>query len=203
GVSFTPDIAVHGTVNKLSSTPKAEDQNFKDLFDFGVQYETKFKDFGYKVGATAQHGRSKSLNTPRKDLNIYEVGAIVTYKNASLAGSYSDWGKSATPTVKDPNKKYGAKYWTIGTAYKYEKLDSSLTFFKAYKANVFSANVPATTASHDVSHNSNYYVSLGFDYALVPGLTPYAELTHLHFRNADASRGNRANVLLVGSRLTF
>ena len=203
GVSFTPDIAVHGTVNKLASTPKAEDQNFKDIFDLGIQYENKFKDFGYKIGATAQHAKSKYLNTPRKDLNVYEVGAIVTYKDASIAGSYSDWGKSATPVVKDPNKKYGAKYWTLGAAYKYDKLKSSLTFFKSYRANVFSANVPTTTASHDVSHNRNYYVSLGFDYALVPGLTPYAELTHLHFRNADASRGNRANVLLLGSRLTF
>ena len=203
GVSYTPDIAIHGTIDKLKAIPTQEDQNFKRLIDFGVGYEDKFKDVEVQIAFTGQHGKSKSLMIQRNNLAAWELGAVVKLKGFSIAGSYSDWRKSATPIVKDPSKKYGAKYWTLGTGYKYDKLDTSLTYFRGKRANVYSSDVPLTTASHDASYNKNEYISLSSSYKATDGFVPYAEVTHFKARLYGAPVNNRGYVTLIGTKLSF
>lgn len=203
GVSYSPDNAVHGTISKARSIPKRENANFRDIFDVGVNYDYKYKDIEYKFGVIGQFGKAKNLDVARKDLKTYEVGAVVTYKGLSLAGSYSDWGKSATPVVRDTKKKYGSKYWTAGAAYEYSNFKTSLTYMQSYRANVFSANAPSSVAQHDRGHNKAQFAVLGFDYKLAPGFIPYAEVAHFRFRDSNGVPANRGQVYLAGTRLKF
>jgi hypothetical protein len=203
GVSFSPDNAVHGTVSKLKTIPQDEDQNFKNLVDYGVTYENKVNDVEVKVGFTGQYAKSKSLTIARTNLNSWELGANLTYKSFSLGGSYSDWNKSATPVIKDPNKKYGAGYWTLGAGYRYSDFYTSLTYFRGKRANVYTSGIPATTASHDVGFNRNEYISLSSEYKLAPGFMPYAEVTRFRAKLYGSSPNNSGYVILAGSRLTF
>ncbi len=215
GVSYTPDISTHGTVSRYRAVPKNDNGNFRDLFDFGVTYEGKFKDVSTKVGLIAQHGKSKSLTVARKDLNAFELGAVVEYKGFSVAGSYSDWFKSATPKVQPAGKKYGAKYWTAGVAYEKQAFKTSLTYFEGRRASVYSAprfkddgtphpdTIPTNPANYDAAFSKSQYASLGVDYKLAPGFTPYAEVTAFKFKNGDRSAANSGAIYLLGTRLSF
>ncbi len=203
GVSYTPDIAVHGTISELKTTPENEDQNFKRLVDYGIVYEEVINDVEVKVGLTGQFAKSKALTVSRTNLNAWELGTNLMYKNFYLAGSYSDWGKSATPSIKDPNKKYGAKYWTLGAAYKYCDFYTSVTYFRGKRANVYPSGIPATPAGHDVGFNRNSYLSFSADYKLAPGFVPYIELTRFKARLYGASANNSGYVFFGGTRLTF
>lgn len=203
GVSYSPDNAAHGTINKARSIPKRENANFRDIFDVGVNYDNKYQDFEYKLGVVGQFGKAKNLDIRRKDLKTYEAGAVVSFKGFSLAGSYSNWGKSATPVIRDSKKKYGSKYWTAGAAYEYSNFKTSLTYMQSHRANVFSANVPSSVTQHDMGHNKAQFAVLGFDYKLAPGFIPYAEVAHFRFRDSNGVPANKGQVYLAGTRLKF
>lgn len=203
GVSYTPDVAVHGTVTELKTTLKDEDQNFKRVVDYGVTYENKFQDIDFKIGLVGQAGKSKVLTIARTNVRAWELGGSVGYKGLTIAGSFSDWGKSATPVIKDPRKKYGAEYWTLGASYEYNCLTTSVSYFKGKKANVFATGVPATTAEHDAGFNRNRYLIFGASYKLAPGFLPYAEVTHFKAKRYGASINNSGYVLLGGTKLAF
>lgn len=207
GVSYTPDIGVQGTVSKLNATSKNEDLNFRQIVDWGLNYENKFNEVNYKLGFIGQTGKAKSLTVQRKDLRSWELGAIVSYKGFSIAGSYSDWGKSGTPVVRDAGKKYGAKFWTAGAAYEQNQFRTSLTYMKGYRANAFSKDVPATTVTHVPGYNKTEYISLGADYKMAPGFRPYVEINHFETkRSASDSKGrlgNKGEVYLIGTRISF
>jgi hypothetical protein len=211
GVSYTPDIAVHGTVTKFRNTPKnaalndgnVVDGDFRDIVDFGINYETKLAAFNVKLGAIAQHGKAKRIYVARKDLNAFEVGAHVEYKGFSVAGSYGDWLESATPKIRDANKKYGADFWTLGAAYEKGNYNVSITHFQGRRANVYSINPPSSIASHDAGYNKSRYTSVGADYKLAPGFKPYIEYTEFRFKNSNGLPANRGGILLAGTVLSF
>lgn len=203
GVSYTPDIGVHGTVTELKATPKRENQNFKQIFDYGLGYENKFNDIEFKIAFTGQHGKSKVLNIARKNLNSWELGANVKFKGVTLGGSYSDWGKSATPSVKASNKKYGAKFWTLGAGYEYANIESSVTYFHGKRANVYTTNVPLTIASHDIGYSKSEYISGGAAYKGITGFKPYAEVTHFKYKLYGSNLNNSGFVTLIGTKISI
>jgi outer membrane protein OmpU len=203
GASYTPDSGVHGTVTELKSTVKQEDQNFKNIVDYGVTYENKYQGADFKVGLVGQVGKSKTLSIARKGLNAWEIGASIGYNGFKVVGSYSDWRNSATPSVKDANKKYGAKYWTAGAEYKIDKLTTSVSYFNGKRANVFATGIPATTASHDKGFNRNQYVVVGTSYKLAEGFLPYAEVSRFKTKLHSANANNSGYVILGGTELAF
>lgn len=206
GVSYTPDVAVHGTVTKLASTPKNEDKNFKNLVDYGITYETKARDVNFQIGLVGQFGKSKVLTVARTNVRAWELGSSIGYKGFTVAGSFSDWGKSATPVIKDPNKKYGASYWTLGAAYEHKCLTTSVSYFKGKRANVFATAtdpIAGSTALHDRGFNKNQYLIFGAAYKLAPGFLPYAEVTHFKAKRYGATVNNSGYVLLSGTKLAF
>ncbi|MDF3048106.1 MAG: hypothetical protein K0R73_1224 [Candidatus Midichloriaceae bacterium] len=203
GVSYTPDSAVHGTVTQLKSTVKQEDQNFKDIVDYGVTYENKYQGAEFGIGLVGQFGKSKKLAVARKDLNAWELGAKIGYKGFKVVGSYSDWRKSATPVVKDSTKKYGASYWTLGAQFELDKLTTSVSYFNAKRANVFASGIPATTASHDRGFNKNQYLVMGASYKLAEGFLPYAEVSHFKTKLHSATTNNSGYIILGGTKLSF
>ena len=203
GASYTPDIKIHGTVNRAKRFSKFSDGDFKNIFDLGAYYENNYKNFGYRIGATSQHGDAKNNKTPRKDLNAYEVGAILSYGDFSVAGSYSDWNKSGVPVTRDPNKKYGAFYYTLGASYIWKDFGSSITYFKGKRANVYTFTPPASTADHDISHNSNEYIVFGLDYKYAAGITNYVDYLIFDTKYSGGVPSNKGGVVIFGTAINF
>lgn len=205
GLSYSPDTAIHGTVAKVQEVPTGGDgANLKDLIDYAITYENKInKNLDYKVGFNGEIAKAKSGPVARKKLKTWELGAIITYKEFSLGGSYSNWGKSATPVVKAAGKKYGAKYWTAGIGYTKGKFATSLTYFKSYRANVYLGKAPDDATLHDNGYNKLEYVSLGGEYKVTNGLLPYVELSKFTAKDSAPVQSNKGYVFIAGTKLTF
>ena len=205
GISYTPSSATHGTVSKFQSVARNNGKYFEKLIDYAVNYENKMNGLNYKIGLTGEVGNADKGTTSevaRKNLNVWEAGATVTYKEFSIAGSYSDWGKSATPKVKVAGKKYGAKYWTAGVAFVKGNFGTSLTYFKSQRANVYTGKVPSNPAYQDNAYNKLEYIVLSTDYKLATGLLPYAELARFKAKDS-VIQSNKGYVLITGMKLNF
>jgi hypothetical protein len=205
GISYSPDVAIHGTVYKFHNISRKSGKDFKDLFDYGFTYNGKFKDLAYTIGLTGEIGKAKKSNVTalnRTDLNAWELGAKATYKEFSVAGSYSDWGSSMTPKNKILGKKYGSKYWTAGVAYEKGNFGTSLTYFKSHRASTYTATIPTLTSDHDSAHNKLEYYVLSTQYLLAKGFLPYIELARFKAKDSYIS-GNKGYVALTGIKLAF
>jgi outer membrane protein OmpU len=203
GVSYSPDSSSRGTVAALKKVRRHSDSEFHNVFDLGVNYEGKLQNIGFKVGAIGQLGRAKHDATKRHDLKAWELGLKLDYAGLSVAGSYSDWGKSGTPKGRQVGAKYGAKYWTLGTAYAYKDVNMSVTYFNGKRSNVFLTRDLPANIQHDKGYNKNHYLSFGVDYNLAPGLLPYAEVTHFKAKRYGISTHNKGYVAIVGTKLAF
>ena len=208
GISYSPDTAIHGTVAKYQAVTRNTGKGFNNLIDYGVIYENNFKDLQIKLGLTGEFAKAKKkLITDvdivnRKNLNAWEIGSILTYKEFSIAGSFSDWGKSSTPVTKFNGKKYGAKFWTAGAAYTTKKFGTSLTYFSSKRANVFTAQAPVLAIDQDDKHNKLEYLILSTEYNLAKGLLPYIELGLFKAKDSKVE-SNKGYIFLSGLKLSF
>ena len=204
GISYTSDTQMIGTVNAYNQVNRNSDGNFKDIINYGLTYENKIQKVGYKVGLIGEHGKAKGFYIARKDLNIWQLGTELSYQDFKVAGSYSDWGKSASPVIKDPKAKYGAHFWTLGAQYTKGAVSTSVTYLNSKKANGYLGTITtANTATQDPAHNKFENLVWGIDYKLAPGFTPHAEVARIKTRDASAAKSPRANVVLVGAKVTF
>lgn len=151
----------------------------------GLNYEGKFGDFGVKAAATGEWGNSEVTGT--EDLRTYNLGAQVDFMGFSLAGSYGDLGDSlqASATLGDD-----AHYWTVGGAYAYGPFGVSVTYLDS--------EVDTGATSNDFSN-----LSIGADYKLAPGLTPYAEVSFVDVDPVGIVNDNNATVFIAGTQLAF
>lgn len=192
GLSYVPDIDVHGTVASASEVNKGsgstdEFSNVKDIFEGGIQYDGKFDQVGFKAALLGQSGKSKSSNT--RDLAAYETGLAVNYMGFTFGGSYGSYDKSLTTKGQ---KVAPTKYWTIGAAYGYGPMGTSLTYTETKKG------------SGAKSSNKLKNVSLGVDYKLADGFMPYAEVSHFSMNDGvSATKDNKGTVFLLGTNLMF
>jgi len=211
GVSYLPDQSNRGQgtggavgVPPNSGGPDRTDTNAglsDNIFVGGLNYENKFGDFGVAVAATGEIGNAQ-VNT-YEDLAAWNVGAKVTYMGFSLAGSYGDWGDSNTLNTSHSDDTW---YWDIGGAYEYGPFGVSVTYLHSeFDCGTVLA---ATGASGDciaVGENDFDNVSIGADYKLAPGLTPYAEVSFYQQDSSvvNRSRDNDGIVGIVGTQLNF
>ncbi len=135
----------------------------------------------------------------RNDIKTYSVGTVVEYQGFSGALSYSKDGKSLTAKGYD-----FTSYWmTAGLGYKNGPMSTSLTYLYAKKGNKEAAEDDNNTAPL-VKTSA---VSLGADYAVAPGLTPFAEVTNVTVKpNKVLANGDtkaRATVFILGTRVKF
>jgi len=234
GVSYTPDTANTGgskDINNLTlensgrtgvsvsktgiKTVKLENnetmtinQNIRDAFSAGLTYEHEIsEDADLKLSATGEYGKParrlihakvdgtkvvQVLNTYKlSNLKAYNLGAVFTYGNFSCGASYGSLGKSLT--AKEYYKVSRDTYYYDGAvAYAQGPIKTSLEYFKSsrYKSTVDT-------------------VSLATEYKIMPGLLPYAEISHFQAKGKPVyypeapNKKTKGTVGLIGTKLKF
>ena len=172
------------------------------LIELGLNFDQKFGDFGVKVGAVGIAAKAKqTLDTNGKayknhrDLRAYDIGTVLSYSGFSLAGSYGSLGNSLTNKNLNkhsaaPNNKLKTHFYTLGAAYNCDMLGVSATYMDTYRYG-----------------NISKVFSVGAEYYLAPGLTPYASANFASFKSSkDTDKNTRkssGNVIYLGTALKF
>lgn len=158
-----------------------------NTWELALGYEGKFDQVG--VAASAAYERGNAVLNASEDIRAWNAGAKLTYMGFAVAGSYGDHGESLQTLNGGLDTNY---YYTLGGAYEFGPFGASVTYLRS--------KFSQTSATENTFSN----VSVGADYKLAPGLTPYAEVS---FFDADAAGSttldNTGNVILVGTMLNF
>jgi len=159
----------------------------ENVFVGGVNYDNKFGDISFAASLTGEYGNAETAAS--EDLRTWAAGAKVGYMGFALAGSYGSWGDSlraANSNLDDTN------YWTAGLSYETGPFGASVTYLKS--------NYESTATLDNEFDN----ISVGVDYKLAPGLTPYAEVSFLEYDVGGATAtDNDATVFIAGTQLAF
>ncbi|ADE29580.1 porin [Rickettsia prowazekii] len=235
GISYTPDTANTGgnkNINNLTLQSSGRNgisvsrtgiktfalgngetmtinQNIRDAFSAGLTYEHAIsEDADLKLSMTGEYGKParrlihskvdgttktiEVLNTYKlSNLKAYNLGAVFTYGNFSCGASYSNLGKSLT------SKEYykvgrNTYYYNGAVAYGQGPIKTSLAYLKASRYK-----------------NTVNAVSLATEYKIMPGLLPYAEISHFQAKGKPVyypeapSKTTRGTVGLIGTKLKF
>jgi predicted porin len=184
GVSYVIDQANRGQTVALSSDDNAQAEN---IFQGAISYEGKFDQIGFAAGLTGEWGNAE-VNT-YQDLRTWQGGAKLSYMGFSLAGSYGHWGDSLR--LKSAGGVNDTWFWDVGASYENGPFGVSVTYLDS--------NYEATTTTDNEFTN----VSVGVDYKLAPGLTPYAEVSFVQFDPTGTANDNDATIGIVGTVLNF
>jgi hypothetical protein len=175
----------------------------QNIFTGGINYDNKFGDVGIALAATGEYGKAQV--TGYDSLAAWNAGGKISYMGFSLAGSYGDWGKSNTLKADDSKDTW---YWDVGGAYEYGPFGVSVTYLNSQfdcGTSFGVGDAGANTDCQSIGKNKFDNVSVGTDYKLAPGLTPYAEVSW-YDEKADvlASDDRNKGVLgIVGTQLNF
>lgn len=185
GVSYMFDTTPsnRGILVNRSDDDNAQAQN---VFLLGLNYEGKFDQVGFKAAATGEVGNAEVAGY--NDLRTWNAGAEVDYMGFSVAGSYGRLGDSLNlSSVASDSNTY---YWTLGGAYEYGPFGASVTYLNS--------NVDLGATHNDFSN-----LSVGADYKLAPGFTPYAEVNFVQLDPTGTANDNDATVFIAGTQLAF
>jgi predicted porin len=184
GVSYLPDSSINGqNVTVATRTAGA----VRNIVLGALNYEGKFSNVGVNVGVTGEYGSAE--NTANNNLRTYQAGAKVSYMGASLAGSYANLSDSLR--AKGTSSDSSNYIWTLGAAYEVGAFGASVTYLHSNYDNA------ATTA------NKFSNISVGADYKLAAGLTPYAEVNFIDYNSSVAGQDNKDTVGIIGTQLAF
>ncbi len=158
-----------------------------NIFTGGLSYDNTFGDVGVALAATGEYGDATSA--ANEDLRSYQVGGKVSYMGFSVAGSYGSIGDSLRTKVSGADDTY---YWTAGGAYEYGPFGASVTYLDSEYDN------GTGLGTNDFSN-----ISVGADYKLAPGLTPYVEVNFIEQEAPGTVNDNDATVFIAGTQLSF
>jgi predicted porin len=175
GLSYTPDSNDRGQV---ASRLENNVGGVENVFSGGVKYEGAFQQVGVKASLTGETGENE---VGGDDTNAYAFGLNLSYMNFTFGGSWGEWNDAFT-------NGNDAEYWTLGAGYTYGAFGVSATYLDS---------------ELDLSNTDFSNLSLGADYALAPGLTPYVEVSFFESDAPGAVNDNDGTVLLVGTQLSF
>jgi len=179
GVSYAPDSADRGqSVTRTDSNAGQSGDNF----DVALNYAGQWNDLTVNAAATGQFGTAEVATA--NDLGAWNIGADVTYAGIKVAGSYGDWSDSLAASNVD------STYWTAGLGYDFGPVGTSVTYLNS--------TIETGAVSNDFTN-----VSVGADYKLAPGLTPYAEASFYDFDAVGTANDNQGSVVILGTQLAF
>jgi outer membrane protein OmpU len=183
GISYIVDSTNRGQDLNRADNTGGEAEN---IWEAGLNYQGKFSGVDVAVAATGTMGEAEA--TTHEDLRAWNVGAKVGYQGFSLAGSYGDRGDSLLAKAASDED---SDYWTVGAAYETGPFGASVTYMDS-------------TFDLGATKNTFQNISVGVDYKLAPGLTPYAEVNFLEFDQGGATTNdNDATVFIAGTQLSF
>lgn len=191
GVSYIVDKNRGQGVNRFDNNSAAGGvsvtSNVENIWEAGLNYEGKFDQVGFAAAVTGTTG--DSTVAANEDLQAWNAGLKISYLGFSVAGSYGDWGDSLRTKTGNTDD---TEYFTLGAAYETGPFGISATYLNS------EYDIASTTVDAEFTN-----FSIGADYKLAPGLTPYAEVSFLEFDEATAANDNDATVFIVGSQLSF
>ncbi len=182
GVSYTPDQGDGGTAAGFTGENNGD---FENVISAGLSFNGEFENVGVMASVNGEFGDSETAGT--EDLSAYELGLALTFEGFSVAGSWGDHGESGYAT----GSNIEADYFTLGAAYDAGNVGLSVTYLNG--------NVDLGAAGE----NESQVISVGADYALAPGLTPYIEANFFELDAPGTASDNDGTVVLVGSTLSF
>jgi len=184
GVSYAPNLVDRGELT--SRYEDAASPSATNVWSGGLNYENQFDQVGVAAAATGESAKTDAVSG--NDVEAWNLGLKLSYMGFSAAGSYGDWRDSF---AADGTK---ADYWTGGLAYETGPVGASVTY-------LYSEDKPTG------QDNKFQDVSVGVDYKLAPGLTPFAEYTWYDIDptggSPTANSENKGNVVIIGSQLSF
>ena len=185
GLSYIVDsTASRGQTVSLGEVAAGQADN---IFAAGLNWEGKFDQVGIMLAATGEWGNGESTAT--EDLRTWNVGGKLSYMGFALATSYGSWGDSLRTTsgLDDSN------YWTLGGSYETGPFGFSVTYMDS---------TYERTATIDDEFTN---ISVGVDYKMAPGFTPYAEVSFVSFDASDmtSTEENDSTVFIAGTQLAF
>ena len=209
GFSYSPDTANAGDNagladgNGVNATTLYDKSNnyakltgktsVKNLVGAGVTFSHNLGEgFDVVLGAGLEQGKAAATvlneatettaNTKLANHKLYNVGAVVSYGNWSVAGSYADAGKSLTSANYQWDKRKN-KLYTGGVAYNQGPVGVSLTYLH-----------------NDKLQNKMDSYTLGTQYKLAPGLMPYFEATAFNLKGKGYDMSTSATPTLVNKK---
>jgi len=184
GVSYLFDTtgADRGIVLSRADNTSGEAEN---VFLGAINWEGKFDAVSLAAAATGEWGNAE-VNT-QNDLRTWNIGAKAGYMGFSIAGSYGSYGDSLQTKTTSGDS---AHYWTAGIAYETGPFGASVTWLDS--------EVDLGTTHNDFSN-----LSVGVDYKLAPGFTPYAEVNFVKLDPTGTTEDNDATVFIAGTQLAF
>lgn len=193
GLSYAPNDADRGQTilrSDARGTVAADDATTRSraehIFYGAVNYQGTWDQIGLEAAAGFERGSAETAGY--EDLFAWNVGAKVTYMGFSVAGSYGDWTDSLTLSTDNLDD---FDYWTLGGSYEWGAFGVSVTYL--------TSDYDATGAGDNEFDN----LSIGADYKLAPGLTPYAEISFYDADTTVAAEDNDGHVFLLGTMLNF
>ena len=116
-----------------------------------------------KANNPSKDPENKDVDLPKEklkeDLLYFVIGGKIDYKDVSLAASYGNAGKSFTSEFHDGKEEDRYTYgYDLGLKYQCGDLATSLNYYHS-----------------DAKKNKLNSYSIGADYSLAPGLTPYVQ----------------------------
>jgi len=188
GVSFIFDTT-GGDRGQVLSRADATGGEAENVWMPALRYAGEFGGFRVAAAATGEFGNAEATST--EDLRTWNFGARVDYMGFSVAGSYGDWGDSlATAGAAGDDDR---DYWTLGAAYETGPFGFSVTW------------LDSTFQTSTTNDNEFDNLSVGVDYKLAPGFTPYAEVSFFDINTAGTgvANDNDGTVFILGTQLVY
>ena len=186
GVSYAPDMANRGQATNLNSNIVGD---ATDVVSGGLNYENQFNQIGVAAAVTGERAATQNDGGVVNGNNVkaWNAGLKLSYMGFSAAGSYGDWRDSLAASGTK------ADYWTGGIAYETGPFGASVTYL-------------GSETKPTGFDNKFQDVSVGVDYKLAPGLTPFIEYTWYDINptgTGNVGGENKGSVAIVGSQLSF
>ena len=188
GVSYTPNQGA--SMNSGFASESTNSQH--NLIGGAVRYKGSFSDVGVEASARYVQGDVNDYPAAAfNDVQMWGLGAKVSYAGFGFAASYSDMGDSG---VSEANSALGAdagSWWDVGVNYE----------TGPYKVSVIYMNSEAGVAN--TSDDEVEYLQIGGKYAVADGLDIYAAYQNVQMDRAGTANDNDVNNFMVGTNVSF
>ncbi|GHT99618.1 hypothetical protein FACS1894126_5890 [Alphaproteobacteria bacterium] len=176
----------------------------KNIMTGGGSYECgSDDDFNAKISVVGWLGKGKSKEDNRdvRNLKAYHIGGVIGYKDLKISAGYTDQGRSLLQTESEylGNEADAGKVYSIGAAYRFDKLTVSGGYFRSVRK--FSRNENATADA----------ITAAAEYKFDKFLRVYFEYDNMKTRTCDLAKkyenssigDNRANIFMIGTKIYF
>lgn len=203
GIDFTPSTKLYGRQNRGVTTNSSGVKNIsqyvpytQNLLAGGLSYNKAFSNFNlglYLVGHTSRKSTTDETTvapTERKykEMNGYQIGALVDYQNWQFAASYFDNQKSLIRSSDTVTSKHSHTHG----------FDAAVGYDFAKNANV-AVGYTQTRRKVTGGHAKADVAMLTVDYVVAPGWVAFAEVDHFSLKAPNATvTDNNTNLSTYG-----